>query len=271
MLDVTNLPRDTMVQLPLEVIDLTDHTYRFRDQLRLTKLQKSIEADGIQIPVIVRPYADGVQLVAGFRRCSAARALGMESVPAIVRDLDDDTALRACLLENTERKTYSALDLALVIKRFEDNKKTREEIEKLLGLSVRQIHNIRVLLDLPASIRNAVADEEQRFSATHAIALRTLGAKYELLEDARKFAAFAKKWIPVVNEEELSVQQLNRRVNTKFNDGASSDFKGILNPKNTGGTRFRLKPVTIDTDKLSNEAKSLLREQLGRILDALES
>jgi len=266
-------PLNKVVDLPLSKIDLDDQTYMFRAQLRLTKLKESIDRDGVQIPVIVRPKADGYQLVAGFRRCTASTDLGRETVPGIVRELSDDEALRLCLLENIERKTYSKIDQAWVIRRHAEHGKTQDEIGEILGLRDRQIRNIKALLELPEFVQDAIEDEDGEnasFSATHAITLSTLAAKYE--RTGRKLTAFFKEWIPEIAENGLSVQQLTRAVNAKYGSGSGKDFTGLLNPKGTeeGERVFRLKPVKLELGKMTAKGRKALRTDLEKILAALD-
>ena len=166
-----------VAHVPLEQIDLDDTTYMFRASLREGPLADSIKSQGIQVPVMLRRHdgSDNYQIVSGFRRCHAAKRAGLDHVPAIVRDLDDEEAFRVSVLENSSRKTYSDIDRALVIKLYEQRGYGTAEITSVMGLNDRQVRNLKALLKLPKSVQTAVDDPEQHFSTTHAITLRALG------------------------------------------------------------------------------------------------
>jgi ParB/RepB/Spo0J family partition protein len=177
--------------IPLDRIDLDDTRFRFRATLRVGTLSKSIKADGLHVPIIVRSFGRGrgtrYQIISGFRRTTAVRDLGFEAVPAVVRnDLEDDEeAFRASVLENTQRKTWSDIDRALVIRGYDERGHTGREIAEVLGLTDRQARNIRSLLELPEEAQRAVDDEGDKVTATHAITVRQLAARYPDLDWGR--------------------------------------------------------------------------------------
>lgn len=116
------------------------------------------------MPIIVRSYGKGrgtrYQIISGFRRTTAVRDLGFEAIPAVVRtDLEDDEeAFRASVLENTQRKTYSDIDRALVIRGYDERGHTGREIAEVLGLTRNRDYPTirRTGYDVPA-VQNATA------------------------------------------------------------------------------------------------------------------
>ena len=82
------------------------------DEEALTELMASIREVGVLQPVVVRPMADGYELVMGERRWRACRELGLETVPAIVRSTADDAMLLDALLENLHRQQLNPLEEA---------------------------------------------------------------------------------------------------------------------------------------------------------------
>lgn len=86
-------PGQQVVELPVDqVTGFKNHPYRVRDDEDMAALTTSIEAQGIQVPLLVRPQDSGFELVSGHRRLHAARLLGLEKVPALVAQMSDDVA-----------------------------------------------------------------------------------------------------------------------------------------------------------------------------------
>jgi ParB/RepB/Spo0J family partition protein len=264
---VDGLAQCTVYSIPLADIDLADETYRFRADLRIGPLARSIEADGIQIPVILRE-PDGsrnrYQVVSGFRRLNAASAVGLTVVPAIVRELSDDQAFRVCVLENSSRKTYSDIDRALALRAFRQRDLGDDDtLFSLLGLTRRQQRNILSLLTLPAVVRQAIDDPRQPFTASHGLALRQAARKHEMLVPG--------DWVERVNAG-LSVSQLKRALNREF--GVESDERGFSTMFRAGETSassgvFRLNPVRIVPGEMTLAERRALRAELELMLASL--
>ena len=256
-------------ELPLTKIDTSDTTFRFRADLRIGPLVESIKAEGIQIPVVLRKQGKGTfQIISGFRRITAARKAGLTAVPAIVRDLSDEEAFKASVLENTNRKTYSDIDRANVVAEYRRRGFTGGDDVPLavLGLTKRQQRNLLSLLKLPKTVQEAVDDPEQGFSSTHALTLRHAKAKYLKLDYAT--------WIKRVNDEGLSVAQLKRAVNKAHGgDGAgkASGFTGLFRDDGTNAKKgqFRFNPVAVDVGKMTDEEKGALKAELEKVLAKL--
>ncbi|MBT3217918.1 MAG: ParB/RepB/Spo0J family partition protein [Proteobacteria bacterium] len=259
--------------IPIDKIDLTDRTYRFRAALRIGPLKASIASDGQQMPIVVRKVGRGraqrFQLISGFRRTTAMEEMGLGTVAAIVRtDLDDDeAAFRAAVLENSQRKTYSDIDRALVVRSYTERGYKSVDIAALMGLSKRQTRNLKSLLELPASVQAAVDEPNSMFTATHALVLMQLKGKYPKLRYDR--------WIDKVQRgndgQGLSVSQLKRAINAAYRDEALEAAMGsIFRADETKGTVFRFNPVKIDVAQLSEEDKASLKSELAMVLAALE-
>ena len=263
----------TRVQhLPLERLDFDDETFRFRAALRIGPLRASIASQGQQLPIVVRKRGGGrpvnYQIVSGFRRATAMRALGAPTIAAIVReDLEDDeVAFRASVLENCQRKTYSDLDRALVIKSYEDRGYGSVDVAMVMGLSKRQKNNLKSLLNLPDGVREAIDDPDSPFTATHGLVLKQLAGRYPDLSYSH--------WVRVVADSPggLSVSRLKRAVNAHHRSQEPRATVGSLFRRS--GTRleqgvFRLQPLKIDVARLSDEEKAGLREELSQLLAVL--
>jgi ParB/RepB/Spo0J family partition protein len=271
--DVPTVLDDDLVvrKIPLGEIDLGDVTYRFRAVVRVADLVKSIRESGQQIPAVVRPHPqpdDGFkwQLVSGFRRATALTELKADFISAYVRrDLvDDQEAFRASVLENMARKTYSDIDRAYVIKRYQDSGYKSFEVAELMNLTKRQKNNLLALLDLPAEVQTAIGEEGTTFKATHALTLKKLKAKYPKLHYI--------EWVTRINNEELSIPQIVRHVNEAFR--GASEKKSLPSIFRTDGTNLkigdvRLRPVKFNAKELSDAEKKALRSELEGVLALL--
>ena len=92
--------------LPLtELHPFRNHPFQVRDDDEMDKMVDSVKAYGVMTPAIVRPRKDGgYEIVAGHRRCHASQRAGVETMPCIVRDMDDDTAIILMVDSNCQRE-----------------------------------------------------------------------------------------------------------------------------------------------------------------------
>jgi ParB family chromosome partitioning protein len=130
----------------------------------------SIREVGVLQPVVVRPMADGYELVMGERRWRACRELGMETVPAIVRSTADDAMLLDALLENLHRQQLNPLEEAAAYQQLlAEFGATHEGLADRIGRSRSHVTNTMRLLGLPPAVQRRVAAGV--LSAGHARAL----------------------------------------------------------------------------------------------------
>jgi ParB family chromosome partitioning protein len=144
------------------------------DEEAMEELKVSIREVGFLQPIVVRETGPGAyEIVMGERRWRAAQALGLEVIPAIVRDTRDDAMLRDALLENIHRANLNPLEEAAAYQQLlEEFGATHEELARRIGRSRPQISNTIRLLQLPVSVQNRVAAGV--LSAGHARALLSL-------------------------------------------------------------------------------------------------
>jgi ParB family chromosome partitioning protein len=192
---------------------------------RLAELTRAIQSQGIIEPLIVRridaPETDGprYELIAGERRLRAARAAGLETVPVVVRDLDDRAALEMSLVENIVREDLNAVEEGLAFFRLVDHfGLTHDEIASRVGKSRPYVGNTIRLLELPQPILNMIAKGE--LTAGQARPLLSIGSTEAQLSAARRIAAVG---ISSRGAEEMATA--NRPRNTK-NASASRGSSG---------------------------------------------
>jgi len=139
-------------------------------------LAESIREYGIIQPLIVTPNGkdDRYILVSGERRLKAARQVGLDQVPVIVREIDELQRLKLALVENVQRRDLSVLEQAEAYEQLRDTHQLSEhEIAKLIGRSSVVVRNLLHLLEMPEKIRRAL--DSGRISEEHARALFLLG------------------------------------------------------------------------------------------------
>ena len=256
--------------IPLTEVDLDDLSYRFRAVVRVPELIKSVQERGQQIPAVVRPHPNPhgevkYQLISGFRRATALTVIGFPTIFAYIRkDLEnDEEAFKASVLENMARKTYSDIDRAYIIQRHREAGHRTFEIEELMNLSVRQHTNLLSLLELPEVVQAAIASEVGTFKTTHALILRKLKGKYKVLDYA--------EWVKKVNDEELSVTHLTRRVNETYRSRGDRALPSIFRADGTNlaAGQIRLRPVKFDVATLSADDRQRLKDELAALMQRL--
>jgi ParB family chromosome partitioning protein len=159
----TDLPVSTIARNPRQPREVFDEE-------ALAELTHSIREFGMLQPVVVRRRDEGYELVMGERRLRAAVAAGLGTIPAIIRDTDDDAMLRDALLENIHRVSLNPLEEAAAYQQLLDEfATTHEELARRIGRSRPQITNTIRLLNLPLPVQRRVAAGV--LSAGHARAL----------------------------------------------------------------------------------------------------
>jgi ParB family transcriptional regulator, chromosome partitioning protein len=163
------------------------------DETSLSELAASIKTQGIMQPVLVRPLAAGAQvpyeIIAGERRFRAAQMAGLDTIPVLVRDVDDQSAAAMALIENIQREDLNPLEEAQGIQRLiNDFHFTHEQAAAAVGRSRSAVSNLLRLINLAAPVQTmlmagdidmgharallAVDSAHQITLATHVIAKR---------------------------------------------------------------------------------------------------
>jgi ParB family transcriptional regulator, chromosome partitioning protein len=142
---------------------------RVFDGEQLAALAASIRIHGVLQPVVVRAVGDRFELVVGERRFRASREAGLDSIPAVVADVDAADRLEVALVENVQRHDLNPIELAFAFRALADTGATQEEIGRRVGLDRSTVANTLRLLDLPKEYQADV--EAGRLSGGHAKAL----------------------------------------------------------------------------------------------------
>ncbi len=176
--------------------------YQPRQQFSSDKLEEladSIRQQGIIQPIVARQTAQGYEILAGERRWRAAKLAGLETVPVVVRNISDESAIAVSLIENIQRADLNAIEQAQALQRLiEEFALTHEEAAEAVGKNRASVTNLLRLLKLPESIRDYV--QQGRLEMGHARALLTLAAMDQI------------KLAKLVIEHNLSVRETEKRV-----------------------------------------------------------
>jgi ParB family chromosome partitioning protein len=177
--DVTDDPDATFQMVAVSSIHA--NTYQPRehfDEETLDSLTSSVRQLGILQPLLVRKDGERYQLIAGERRWRAAKRAGLQDVPVIVREADDEASLEQALVENLHRQDLNALEEAAAYQQLaEDFNLTQAKIAKRVGKSRSAVANTLRLLTLPTAVQRYVSDG--RLSAGHARAILGLETEAE--------------------------------------------------------------------------------------------
>ena len=198
---VQNSSKSDILEINLK--DIRSNPYQPRKTFNETTLQEladSIKEHGIIEPIIVKKAIKGYELVAGERRTKAAKLAGLEKIPAIVKDFNDQEMMEIALLENIQREDLNPIDEASAYQKIiELGHMTQEEFAKKFGKSRSHVTNMLGLLSLPTTVKELV--EKKAISMGHARALSKI-------ESAEKIKELADK----VVKENMSVRELEQEI-----------------------------------------------------------
>jgi ParB/RepB/Spo0J family partition protein len=188
--------------IPLEQIEPNPEQPRMEfDEDSLNELAASIREHGVLQPILVRPKGiHHFQLIAGERRWRASKVAGQDTIPAMVDDIDDETAMEIAIIENLQREDLSPLDEAAMYDRMiRDHGYSIRRLAEKLGKDKGYLENRLRLADAPPEIRQLVSLRKD-----------TLSHAYELLkvEDPRKRRRLAEQ----VARGELSLVKLRDKI-----------------------------------------------------------
>jgi len=150
------------------------------DETQLQELAASIRTQGVIQPIVVRAIAaQRFEIIAGERRWRAAQIAGLSEIPAVVREVSDQSAVKMALVENIQREELAPLEEAHALQRLiVEFKLTHQQAADEIGRSRAAVSNLLRLLELPEPIKQLLA--EHKLDMGHARALLTLDVKLAL-------------------------------------------------------------------------------------------
>ena len=209
--------------IEVAISELRPNPYQPRkvfDSEALSDLASSIKEHGVFQPIIVKKSIKGYEIIAGERRVRASKLAGLEKVPAIVRNLNDEQMMEIALLENLQRENLSAIEEAKAYKSMIENLPlTQEQLSVKVGKSRSHVTNILGLLRLPSEVQEMVVNK--KISMGHARVLSKLESDEKIIEMAHDIVD---KKIPVRNVEELSQNTEKKVKNVKTSKTKNNEF-----------------------------------------------
>ena len=208
-------PSSAVRQVPIADIEANPNQPRQEfDEAGLKALAESIDALGIIQPITLRRVrASKFQIISGERRFRAAQMVGLDALPAYVREADDQTLLEMALVENIQREDLNPLEVALSYKRLMDDcGLTQQELGKRVGKARSSVTNHLRTLDLPMRIQHML--REGQLGLGHAKALAGLSGNEALYQQV----ALAEKAMA----EGASVRELESWVKALKSPGTAS-------------------------------------------------
>lgn len=206
-------------QLPLDIIQRGKYQPRRDiDPQSLEELAQSIKAQGVMQPIVVRPIGKGrYEIIAGERRWRASQQAGLDKIPALVREIPDETAIALALIENIQREDLNPIEEAIALQRLQQEfELTQQQVADAVGKSRTAVTNLLRLISLPEDIKVMLAHGDLEMG--HARALLGLPAERQA-EGARFIVARG-----------LSVRQAEALVRQWLNETTSKTTKTQTDP-----------------------------------------
>ena len=147
---------DLLIQMKLDQLQRGQFQPRSKfNESKLDELTQSISSHGVIQPLVVRQISPNqFEIIAGERRWRAAKQAGLNEVPVVVRDIDDQVALAIALIENIQRDSLTPIEEAKALSRLiQDFKMTHEEVSQVIGRSRSAVSNLLRLLKLSDAVK----------------------------------------------------------------------------------------------------------------------
>lgn len=217
------------------------------EQAPLQELAESIKKQGLLQPLIVRELSSGqYEIIAGERRWRASQLAGLDEVPVIVKQVDDETAMAIALVENLQREDLNAMDQARAMQRLtHEFSLTHQQVAELLSKSRAAVSNFLRLLSLSTAVKKLLEhgdldmgharallglDEEQQNQVAQIVVAKNLSVREteQLVERVKAGSAVdtVKQVAEPVSKEQLAI--LAQHLQTQIKLKAGKAGKGSL-------------------------------------------
>lgn len=205
------VPKNKQIQdLALDKIEPNQYQPRHQfSEESISELAQTLDKEGLLQPIVVRESDNGYEIIAGERRYRAAQSLGWKTIPAIVKEMDDDQAASLAVIENLQRENLNPIDEAQAYKNLMKlNDLTQTALAKEMGKSQSYVANKLRLLKLTPKVQASLIDGN--ISARHGRALVGLDEK---------------------TQEKVLNEVLAKGLNVKETEAIVKDVDGYFNPK----------------------------------------
>lgn len=240
----SSAPESGLDYLPVDLIDRSPYQPRRSfDEDALDELAESIRSQGLIQPIVVRKTDNRYELIAGERRWRAAQRAELDTIPALIKEVDNQTAAAMALVENLQREDLNPIEEAYAVANLvEQFTWTHQEVATAIGKARATVSNLLRLLELSADVRTLIKD--RKISMGHARALLSLSTKRQAeLADiivlkqlsVRKTEQLVKRWLAGeeqkahVNSKDANIVSLENSLADQL--GASVSIKHGSNNK----------------------------------------
>jgi len=238
----------------IAVGQIRPNPYQPRQEFRpeeLADLEASLRVSGLLQPITVRPApGGGFELIAGERRYRAATRLGWTEIPAIVKEIDDQTLLTLALVENLQRADLNPIEEAEGYQRLiAEFGLTQQQVADVVGKDRSTVNNMLRLLGLPASVRRMM--QEGKLTHGHARALLGLANERAMTDLARDAMTNG-----------LSVRDVERRVRESSERAARPERTRRTSGGGEADSPFRTAEVRRIEDHLRRQLQTDVKLEL---------
>jgi len=175
-------PDEQLRMLPVDIVSRGRYQPRMEmDTQALEDLANSIKSQGVVQPIVVRPLTgtDTYEIIAGERRWRATQLAGLHEIPAIIKDVSDQTAMCLGLIENIQREDLNPIDEARGLSRLlQEFNMTHDATAKAVGRSRSSVSNLLRLLDIHVDVQHLL--ESGKIEMGHGKAILALELAYQL-------------------------------------------------------------------------------------------
>jgi ParB family transcriptional regulator, chromosome partitioning protein len=235
---------------------------------KIDELARSIETHGVIQPIMVRPYGEGYEIVAGERRWRAARRASLKQIPCIIRDLNEEQNMLIAIIENMQREDLNPMEEADALNQMITKYGlTQEEVSKSIGKSRPYITNSLRLLKLPAEIQEMVVQGGLTNGHARAIAgIKEEKRQLQLANRIVKDGLSVRETEALANKENEGTGKRPLKAKARAKNREITDMEEEL--KTVLGTKVA---INYGTRRGKIEIEYYSREELERLLELLLS
>ena len=251
-----------IVEIPLTEIRSNPYQPRTHfDEEALKELSDSIKEHGVVQPIIVKKSIKGYEIIAGERRTRASKMAGKETIPAIIREFNDQEMMEIALVENIQRENLNPIEEAEAFQKIiEVNNITQEEAAKKFGKSRSYITNLLGLIRLPEKTKKLVS--EGKISMGHARVLSKMSDTDLINNLANKII---EDGLSVRETEKIAsnpeVEKINKTTRKPVYNARHSIYESVMREKI--GTKVKINSKKIEIPFSSDEELDKIIELLG--------
>lgn len=250
-----------IVEIPLTEIRSNPYQPRtYFDEESLREFAESIKVHGVIQPIIVKKSIKGYEIIAGERRTRASKMAGKETIPAIIRNFNDQDMMEIALVENIQRENLNPIEEAEAFDKIITSASiTQEEAAQKFGKSRSYITNLLGLLRLPETTKKYVS--EGKISMGHARVLSKLSDTEEIEKLAKKII---EEGLSVRDTEKIAsnpeIEKTNKLKKSSIYSAKHTIYESVMREKIGTKVKISAKKIEIPFDSDND---------LDRILDIL--